>query len=36
VGVQVDDSGRIVSAKRDGRLMMAMASTAATVVIWLP
>jgi uncharacterized protein YcbX len=35
-GVQVEESRRILSAKRDGRLMMAMASTAATVVISLP
>jgi uncharacterized protein YcbX len=35
-GVQVEESGRILSAKRDSRLMMATASTAATVAISLP
>jgi uncharacterized protein YcbX len=35
-GVQVADSGHILSAKREGRLLTAQASTAATVVISLP
>jgi uncharacterized protein YcbX len=35
-GVRVDESGRILSAKREGRLLMARARTAATVVIALP
>jgi uncharacterized protein YcbX len=35
-GVQLEESGRILSAKREGRLMMAGASTSTTVVISLP
>ena len=35
-GVQVVDSGRILSAKREGRLLMARAATAETVRISLP
>ncbi len=35
-GVQVEESGRILSAKRDGRLLMAQAATTDSVRITLP
>ncbi len=35
-GIQVQESGRILSAKRDGRLLMARAATTDTVRITLP
>jgi uncharacterized protein YcbX len=35
-GVQVAGSGRILSAKREGRLLLAEARTKDTVAIWLP
>ena len=35
-GVEVGDSGHVLSAKREGRLLTARASTSATVVISLP
>ncbi len=35
-GVQVLESGRVLSAKREGRLLLAEAATTDTVPIWLP
>jgi uncharacterized protein YcbX len=35
-GVQVLESGRILSAKREGRLLLAEAATTDSVAIWLP
>jgi uncharacterized protein YcbX len=35
-GVEVEESGRILSAKREGRLLMARAETTETLAIYLP